>query len=108
MDFAATTFAEFWPIYVREHSHPLNRAMHFVGNTGVLACLTAGVITGRARYFLAAPVVGYGCAWVGHFLIEKNRPATFSHPLWSLMADWVMYKKILCGEMAAELERAAT
>jgi hypothetical protein len=100
------TFDDFWPFYVREHSHPLNRALHFVGTTGVLACLGTALLTRSKVPLLAAPFMGYGLAWIGHFLVEKNRPATFRHPLWSLRADFVMYKKMWTGEMAAELARA--
>jgi len=100
------SFEEFWPFYVREHSHPLNRALHFVGTTGVLACLGTALLTRSKLPLLAAPVMGYGFAWIGHFLVEKNRPATFKHPLWSLRADFVMYKKMWTGEMAGELARA--
>jgi hypothetical protein len=100
------TFEEFWPYYVREHSHRLNRALHFVGTTGVICCVGAAVVTGSLLPLLAAPICGYGFAWMGHFFVEKNRPATFTYPLWSLRADFVMYAKTLAGKMGAELERA--
>jgi hypothetical protein len=92
------TFREFWPFYVGEHSRPLNRTLHVIGSTCVLACL-AGAIAFRPWLFAIAPVCGYGFAWVGHFFVEKNRPATFQYPLYSLAADWVMYAKILTGRM---------
>jgi hypothetical protein len=106
MDERFQSFEEFWPFYVQEHSHPVNRALHFAGTTGVLACLGTALL-GRSRLaLLAAPIVGYGFAWLGHFFVEKNRPATFKYPLWSLRADFVMYGKMLTGQMDAELERA--
>jgi hypothetical protein len=100
------TFEEFWPFYVNEHSHPVNRALHFVGTTSVIACVGAAVATASPLPLLAAPIFGYGFAWAGHYLVEKNRPATFTYPLWSLRADFVMYGKMLTGRMGAELERA--
>jgi hypothetical protein len=100
-----TSFREFWPFYVREHLRPVTRALHFVGSTLVLALVAAAVVTGRPWLLLGAPVAGYGFAWLGHFGFEHNRPATFRHPLYSLLADWVMYGKILSGTMRAEVER---
>ena len=100
------TFREFWPFYVREHAKVGTRALHFFGSTLVLAVVAVAVVTGRPWLLLAAPVVGYGFAWIGHFGIEKNRPATFKYPVYSFFADWVMYGKILSGTMRAEVERA--
>ncbi|MFI5288212.1 MAG: Mpo1-like protein [Polyangia bacterium] len=100
-----TSFEEFWPYYVREHSNPLNRKLHFIGTSLALGC-AAGAATGQFWLWPAVPVVGYGFAWVGHFFVEKNRPATFTYPLWSLMGDFVMWKKMLTGQMDAEVERA--
>ena len=108
MDPRFQSFEEFWPFYVSEHSHPLNRKLHFVGTTGVLACVAAAIATASPLPLLAAPVCGYGFAWIGHFVVEKNRPATFKHPLWSLRADFVMYARMWTGRMDAELERART
>ena len=101
-----TTFAEFWPFYVREHTRPITRALHFIGSTAVLALTAMAVVTGRPWLFLALPVAGYGCAWIGHFGFERNKPATFKYPLWSFLGDWVMYGKMLSGSMRAEVERA--
>jgi hypothetical protein len=100
------TFRQFWPFYVREHSLPVTRALHFVGSTLVLAVVATAIVTGRPWLLVAVPLVGYGFAWVGHFGFEKNRPATFKYPLYSLAADWVMYGKMLSGTMRAEVERA--
>ena len=99
------TFEEFWPFYVREHSKKLTRQLHFVGTSLALAC-AAGAVLGKRRWLLAlAPFAGYGPAWVSHFFIEHNKPATFKHPLWSLKADFVMWGKMIEGTMDAEVER---
>ena len=99
------SFEQFWPYYVKEHSKKSTRVLHFIGTTAAMACVAGGLLT-RRRWLLAlAPVVGYGPAWVSHFLIEKNRPATFTYPLWSLRADMVMWGKMATGKMDAEVER---
>jgi hypothetical protein len=101
-----SSFRQFWPFYVREHSRPITRALHFIGSTLVLAIVAAAVVTGRPWLLLATPFAGYGFAWFGHFVFEKNKPASFKYPLYSFFADWVMYGKILSGTMRAEVERA--
>jgi hypothetical protein len=100
------SFEEFWPFYVTEHSNPLNRALHFVGTTAAVTCAAAGALTLNPLLLAAAPFMGYGPAWIGHFFIEKNRPASFKYPLWSFRADFVMWSKILRRQMGVELERA--
>lgn len=92
------TFAEFYPFYLTQHADRRNREMHFVGSTLALLCLAALVLTGNPWWFAGALVSGYGFAWAGHFLVEKNRPATFRQPLFSLMADWLMYWQMLTGQ----------
>lgn len=99
------SFEEFWPSYVRAHASKLNRWLHFVGTSGALACTVAAGVTKRRWLLGLAPVVGYGFAWVGHFAVEKNRPATFSHPLWSLRGDALMWWMTLRGSMDAEVAR---
>jgi len=99
------SFEEFWPFYVSQHSRPSTRALHFAGTTMVLGSLAAGVLV-APRYALLALVLGYGPAWIGHFFFEKNRPATFTYPLWSLRGDFRMYRLMLTGRMAPELDRA--
>jgi hypothetical protein len=101
------SFEEFWPFYVSEHSHPANRALHFMGSTLAMGSIAAGLLTRRPGFFLAAPLLGYGFAWVGHFLVEGNRPATFKYPVWSLRGDAVMWWKTVTGTMDVEIERAA-
>lgn len=99
------SFEEFWPFYVKEHSKKSTRILHFVGTTGAMGCVAGAVLLRKPWLLLAAPVVGYGPAWFSHFFIEKNRPATFTYPAWSLRADFVMWKKTLDGTMDAEVER---
>lgn len=107
MEKRITSFADFWPYYVAEHRNPTNRTLHFCGTTLALLCLTAGLVTGRGAFFGLMPVAGYGFAWVGHFFFEKNRPATFRHPFYSLIGDFVMYARMWAGRMDAEVRAVA-
>ena len=100
------SFADFWPYYLREHSRPATRALHYVGTSLVVALAVYALVTARWLLFLAIPVAGYFFAWVGHFGIEKNRPATFTYPLWSLAADFKMWWLWLTGRLGPEIERA--
>lgn len=84
-------FDEFWPFYLSEHVHPKNRQLHFIGMSVVHAILFYVFVTGAIQYLWLVPIFGYGFAWAGHFFIEKNRPATFKHPLWSALADFRMF-----------------
>lgn len=99
------SFEEFWPFYVSQHRHPGNRKLHFAGTSGVWLCLALSLLD-SVWWVALAPVAGYGLAWAGHFCFEKNRPATFSYPLWSLRGDFRMYRLTLLGRMGRELERA--
>lgn len=99
------SYAEFWPVYLGEHSHALTRRLHVVGTLGAALCLIAAVIMRSWWLVLAAPVFAYGLAWVGHFFVERNRPATFRHPLWSLRADFHMVGLALGGRLEAEIAR---
>ncbi len=93
-------FAQFYPFYLNEHRNLASRRLHFVGSLGVIGCLAMAVATGHWGWLPAAVVCGYGFAWVGHFFFEKNRPATFRHPIYSLMGDWVMFKDICLGRIS--------
>jgi len=101
-----SNYREFWPFYVGEHLHPATRWMHFAGTNGVVALLVLAVVSRDARLLAALPVCGYGFAWVSHFFIEKNRPATFTYPAWSLAADFHMCAFMWAGKMQAEVEKA--
>ena len=93
------SFREFYPDYLAEHRNPTSRRLHFAGTALVLATAAAALLTGRWLWLLAMPVFGYGFAWVGHLVFERNRPATFRHPLYSLAGDFVMFKDLLTGRL---------
>jgi len=93
------SFKDFYPYYLGEHQNRSCRRLHFVGSALVLLLLLAALLLGQAALLWLLPVIGYGFAWVGHFFFEKNRPATFKHPLYSLMGDWVMFWQMLRGQI---------
>lgn len=99
------TYEDFWPYYVAQHRKASTRVLHFAGTTGVIACAAAAALT-SPWWLLAMPFAGYGLAWLGHFGFEKNRPATFTYPLWSLRGDFRMYRLMLLRRMGPELEKA--
>ena len=99
------SFEEFWPFYVREHSAKNTRRLHFIGTTAAMALTACGLVTKKKWMVALAPVVGYGHAWIGHFFVEKNRPATFKYPAWSFLADFKMWSMMVRGTMDAEVER---
>lgn len=96
---AFSSFAEFYPFYLSEHSNRTCRRLHFAGSSLSLLCLAALVATRNPWWLLAGLLCGYGFAWVGHFVFEKNKPASFKRPLYSFMGDWVMYKDIWTGKL---------
>ena len=93
------SFAEFWPYYLAEHSKPLTRLLHYIGTCLVLALVTGFIVVGKWWLFPLAFVPGYAFAWIGHFFVEKNRPATFTYPLWSFLGDWKMLGLMLSGRL---------
>lgn len=93
------SFSEFYPYYLDEHRDRNCRRLHFIGSLLVLIVLASVLVTGAWLWLLALPVIGYGFAWLGHFVFEKNRPATFRYPLYSLMGDWVMFRDMLTGRI---------
>lgn len=97
------SFAEFYPFYLQEHSHPTCRALHYIGSTLVICTLIYALVTAQYSLLWVLPVLGYGFAWVGHFFVEKNRPATFTYPLYSFVGDWVMLKDFLTGQLPKKL-----
>jgi hypothetical protein len=97
------TYAEFWGRYLTAHRDPRTRGLHYVGTSFGLAALVAAGLTRDWRWLLAAPVVGYGCAWVGHLAFEHNRPETFGHPVWSLASDLRMLGLFASGLLGREL-----
>lgn len=101
-----TSFRDFWPYYLREHARPATRALHYAGTTLVVGIALYALVTGSWLLLAALPVAGYGFAWVAHFMVEKNRPATFTYPLWSLAGDFRMWWMWLTGRLGPELERA--
>jgi hypothetical protein len=100
------TIEAFWPYYLQEHAKPLTRALHYTGTLLATFSLLGFFLTGDLRLLLAFPVLGYGFAWAAHFFVEKNRPATFTYPLWSLLCDYRMAFSWLTGHIAEDLERA--
>jgi len=102
------SFAEFWPYYVTEHSKPATRALHAIGSTAALVLMVTLIAFGKWWLFPLGLVVGYGFAWIGHFFVEKNRPATFKYPLWSFMGDWKMLAFMIAGRMEREIQRLAS
>lgn len=94
------SFAEFYPYYLQEHQNPRCRLLHFIGSWLVLGVIAAAIATTNWMLLWLMPVIGYGFAWIGHFFYEHNKPATFKHPFYSLMGDWVMFKDILFGKVS--------
>lgn len=93
------SFSDFYPFYLGEHSDRTCRRLHFAGTALVLLTVVAALASDRFGWLWAAPLFGYGFAWIGHFFFEKNKPATFSHPFYSLLGDFVMFRDMLTGRI---------
>ena len=102
---APRRYRDFWPHYVGAHRRTGTRRLHFAGTGAAIGLIVLGLASGPAWLVALAPVIGYGPAWLGHALIERNRPATFRHPLWSLMADFHMHALMWAGRMDREIAR---
>jgi hypothetical protein len=100
------SYAEFWPFYLQEHAQPRTRTFHYIGTSLVIAIAAIAIVTRNWLLLLAVPVAGYFFAWVSHAFIERNKPATFIHPLWSLVSDFRMFFMWVAGRLDAELEKA--
>jgi hypothetical protein len=100
------SYAEFWPHYLRAHHDRRTRAAHLVGTGFGLVLVVAALLLGDWHLAVAAPIIGYACAWIGHAAFEGNRPATFGHPLWSLYSDFRMAALWVAGRLEPELEKA--
>ena len=99
------SFADFWPYYLREHSRPECRMLHYAGTAlGFIPLVLA--VTVSPWWLIGWPVCGYGFAWTAHFFVEHNKPATFRYPLWSLMSDYLMFFKWLSGRLGPDLAAA--
>jgi len=94
------TFSDFYAFYLSEHSNQTARRLHFVGTSLALACLLFALFKMLWWYLPLGLVLGYGFAWAGHFIFEKNRPATFRNPIYSLLSDWRMWWEMLTGKLA--------
>ena len=101
-------FDEFWPHYLREHSRPATRAVHITGTWIAAIALVFGLLAGPWWLVLLAPLIGYGCAWLSHLLIEHNRPATSTYPAWSLRGDLRLAWLAATGRLEAEIRRHDT
>jgi hypothetical protein len=101
------TYGEFWPRYLAAHADQRTRALHYIGSGLAFALLVAAIATRSWWWLIAAPIAGYAFAWFGHAAFERNRPETFSHPLWSLYSDFRMLALFLCGRLAGERRRTA-
>ena len=97
---------EFYPYYLSEHADPVCRTLHFIGTTGVIALPFIAIFTQIWWLFAMIPVCGYGFAWAGHAIFERNKPATFTYPLWSLASDFIMYWDTLTGKLANKMTAA--
>ena len=103
--FMVMSYTEFWARYLNAHADPRTRALHYLGTLGAGALVVLAAAGAEWRWLIAAPIVGYGPAWLGHAVFEHNRPETFAHPAWSLLSDFRMLGLFMTGRLAGEIER---
>jgi hypothetical protein len=101
-------FESFWPFYVSQHRHPINRAFHFAGTTAAMGVIAASFVRRKPALLALAPVVGYGASWAGHFLFERNKPAAFQRPWWSFLGDLRMWSRTVAGTFHSDLAADAS
>jgi len=101
-----TNYRDFWPYYLREHARPATRGLHYAGTACGLCLLIAAGVTGNPWLILPAVISGYAFAWLAHLLVERNRPATFTYPVWSLISDFRMFFLWMSGRLGPELRNA--
>jgi|APLak6261662433_1056034.scaffolds.fasta_scaffold114124_1 hypothetical protein len=99
-------FDQFYLYYLTQHQNKTCRTFHFVGTSLVFSTLISAIMYGRPEFLVLAPVFGYGLSWIGHFGFEKNKPAAFRYPIFSLFADFKMFGDILTGKINVKLEEA--
>ena len=99
------SFEEFWEYYVMEHSLPHTRQLHFMGSTAAVTLAVTGLFAGRFSFVVLAVLVGYGIAWISHFVVQKNKPASWEHPMWSFLSDAKLFFLMATGRMDEEVER---
>jgi hypothetical protein len=99
------TLREFWPYYLSEHLSPVNRALHAIGSLSALVWLGLAIAWLNPWFLIPAALNGYAFAWVGHFVVEKNRPATFKYPLKSFLCDWPLMVLTLTGQIGGHIAR---
>jgi hypothetical protein len=101
-------YRSFWRLYLQAHSRSDTRALHYAGTSLAVGLLLAAALCRDWRFALGAPVAGYGCAWAGHALLEGNQPATFGHPLWSLLSDFRMFALAITRRLQPHLNQACS
>jgi hypothetical protein len=103
-----TCLAEFYPFYLTQHQSRINRWLHFTGTSLLIAIAGVLVLRHDFRLLIAMPIAGYGFAWFGHFVFEKNKPATFTHPFYSFVCDFLMFKDMLLQRLPYESQARST
>ncbi len=94
-----TSFKKFYPYYLSEHKLRINKILHIIGSLTSITFIIIIIYIEKYKYIPLSIFFGYGCAWIGHFIFEKNRPATFKYPIYSFLGDWMMLKDVLTGKI---------